>query len=295
MRVLVTGASGLIGTALSDALRARGDTVVPLRRGGGDPSWDPEGGVIEGSLEGFDAVVHLAGESIGARRWTDEQKARIRDSRTVGTDLLARTLAATAAKPRVFVSGSAIGYYGDRGREHLLDENSDPGDDFLAHVARDWEAATAPAEAAGIRVVHIRSGIVLSPTGGVLKKLLLPFKLGVGGKTGSGRQYMSWITLTDEVRAILHVIDHDELRGAVNLTAPHPVTNEVLTKLLAEVLHRPAFVPTPMFALKAVYGNELVVALLLAGQRVFPKQLEASGFTFEHETIEKALHALLDR
>ncbi len=294
MRVLVTGASGLIGTALREALLARGDEVVALGRGDQTPSWDPERGVIDGSLEGFDAVVNLAGENIGAKRWTDEQKARIRDSRVIGTGLLARTLAAADAKPRVLVSGSAVGYYGDRGREHLLDEQSDPGDDFLAHLCRDWEAATEAAPAAGIRVAHIRTGIVLTPTGGVLQRLLLPFKLGLGGKTGSGRQYMSWITLTDEVRAILHVIDHDDVAGAVNLTAPHPVTNEVLTKLLAEVLKRPAVLPTPMFALRAIYGRELVDTLLLAGQRVFPKQLEASGFVFEHETLEKALHALLD-
>jgi uncharacterized protein (TIGR01777 family) len=297
VRVLVTGASGLIGSALVDALGARGDEAVGLGRDRTrTPWWDVDGDHIEGSLDGFDAVVHLAGESIGARRWTDEQKARIHDSRTKSTDLLARTLAASDRKPRVLVSGSAVGYYGsDKGREHLLDESSEPGDDFLAHVCRDWEAATQPADDAGIRVAHARTGIVLSPRGGVLQRLLVPYRLGAGGKTGSGRQYMSWITLADEVRAILHVIDHDELAGSVNLTAPHPVTNEVFAKLLGEALHRPAIIPTPTLALRAVYGRELVDTLLVGGQRVFPKRLEASGFEFDHPTLEAALRALLAR
>ena len=298
MRVLLTGASGFIGTALRDALTGRGDEVVALRRSqsassGDAPTWDAERGEVDGDLEGFDAVVNLAGEPIGEHRWTDEEKAKIRDSRVRGTEALATALAKATAKPKVLVSGSAVGYYGVRGREFLLDEQSEPGDDFLAHVCRDWEAATAPAADAGIRVATIRTGIVLSPSGGVLKRLALPFKLGLGGKTGSGRQYMSWISLADEVRAILHIIDHDDLAGAVNLTAPHPVTNEVLTQLLAKAVHRPAFIPTPTFALKAIYGDELVDALLLGGQRVFPKRLEAIGFDFEHPTLEAALHALL--
>lgn len=300
MRVLCTGASGLIGTAVRAALTARGDEVVALQRGatagagaGDAPTWDAERGEVHGPLDGYDAVVHLAGEPIGERRWTDEQKAKIRDSRVRGTDALARALAATADKPAVLVSGSAVGYYGVRGREFLLDEHSEPGDDFLAHVCRDWEAATAPATDAGIRVAHIRTGIVLSPQGGVLKRLLLPFRLGLGGKTGSGRQYMSWISLADEVRAILHVVDDTTVDGAVNLTAPHPVTNEVFTQLLAQAVHRPALIPTPTFALKAIYGGELVDALLLGGQRVFPKRLESLGFEFETPTLESALHAIL--
>jgi uncharacterized protein (TIGR01777 family) len=289
----VTGGRGLIGSALETALVARGDRVVRLGRGNANPSWDPLNGRISGSLEGFEAVVHLAGEGIGEKRWTTEQKTRIRDSRVIGTDLLATKLAQVERKPRVLVSASAVGYYGNRGREELLDEQSVPGDDFLARLCVEWEAATVPASAAGIRVAHVRTGIVLTPRGGMLHRVLLPFKLGLGGKISSGRQYMSWITLADEVAAILHVIDHDELVGPVNLTAPHPVTNEVFTKLLAETLHRPAFLPTPLFALKAVYGAELVGTLLCSGQRVFPKRLEATGFAFEHVTLEAALRALL--
>jgi uncharacterized protein (TIGR01777 family) len=296
MRVLVTGASGLIGSALVEALRARGDDVAGLGRDRErTPWWDVDAGHIEGDLDGFDAVVNLAGESIASHRWTDAQKTRIRDSRIEGTALLTRTLASCARKPPVLVSGSAVGYYGIRGREHLLDESSEPGDDFLAHVCRDWEAATQPAEAAGIRVAHIRTGIVLSPHGGVLKQLLLPYRLGLGGKTGSGRQYMSWISLADHVRAMLHIVGDGSIAGPVNLTAPHPVTNEVFAKLLGEVLHRPARVPTPTFALRTIYGSELVDALLVGGQRVFPKRLEASGFEFEHPTLEAALRAVLSR
>ena len=279
------------------ALETRGDQVVPLRRGAGsgtdtEPTWDPEHGIISGSVDGFDAVVHLAGEPLAALRWTDAKKQRLRDSRLGGTDLLASTLAKATTKPSVLVSGSAVGYYGNRGREELLDEQSTPGDDFLATLCREWEAATGPASDAGIRVAHIRTGLVLSRDGGVLARLLLPFKLGIGGKLGSGRQYMSWISLVDEVRAILHIIDHDDVDGAVNLTAPHPVTNEVFTRLLAETLHRPAFLPLPSMALRAAFG-EVADELLLSGQRVFPKKLEASGFAFEQVTIEAALRAML--
>src|SRR4051794_17586713 len=217
-------------------MEARGDRVVALSRTGTTPSWDIDRGTIDGSLEGFDAVVHLAGEPLASVRWSDAKKERIRDSRMKSTELLATTLARCDAKPAVLVSGSAVGYYGNRGREELLDEQSSSGDDFLALLCRDWEAAAAPAADAGIRVANVRTGLVLSREGGVLEKMLLPFKLGVGGKLGPGRQYMSWISLTDEVRAILHIIDHGDVSGPVNLTAPHPVTNEVFTKLLAEAV-----------------------------------------------------------
>ncbi len=292
--VLVTGSSGLIGRALTRALEARGDRVVPLRRGSsGEPSWEPDRNTVHGDLSGYDAVVNLAGEPLAAVRWTIAKRQRLRDSRVAATELLATTLANTERKPSVLVSASAVGYYGNRGREELLDEQSSPGDDFLATLCKDWEAATAPAAEAGVRVAHIRTGLVLSRDGGVLQKLLMPFKLGVGGKLGSGRQYMSWISIVDEVRAILHVIDHADVDGPVNLTAPHPVTNEVFTKLLAEALHRPAFMPLPSVALRVALGHELADELFLGGQRVFPKKLEASGFAFEHVTLEAALHAVL--
>lgn len=292
MRVLITGASGLIGSALTRALTARGDEVVALGRSGGSLSWNPAAGTITGSVDGFDAVVNLAGAGIGDARWTEAYKAEIRDSRVNGTKALAEALAAAGEKPKVFVSGSAVGYYGDRGRADLLDEHSNPGDDFLARVCVDWEAAAQPAIDAGIRTALIRTGVVLSPRGGALRQLLLPFKLGLGGKVGRGNQYMSWITIDDEVRAILHIIDGD-LSGPVNLTGPHPCTNETFTKMLGEVLHRPTLLPTPVFALKLVKGSELVEALLLQGQRVFPKALEADGFEFTATTVEDGLRAVL--
>jgi hypothetical protein len=292
--VLITGSSGLIGRGVTHALEARGDRVVPLtRQPDHSPSWQPEQGKINGDLDGFDAVVHLAGEPLAAVRWTEAKKRRLRDSRIRATELLAGTLARLANKPAVLVSGSAVGYYGNRGREELLDEHSTPGEDFLATLCREWEAATTLASEAGIRVVNIRTGLVLSADGGVLAKLLLPFKLGLGGKLGSGRQYMSWISIVDEVRAILHVIDHADISGPVNLTAPHPVTNEVFTKLLGEAVHRPAFVPLPSAVLRAGLGHELADELFLSGQRVFPKKLEASGFAFEYVTIESALRGAL--
>lgn len=292
MRVLITGASGLIGSALTRALTARGDEVVALGRSGGGLSWNPTAGTITGSVEGFDAVVNLAGAGIGDARWTEAYKAEIRDSRVNGTRALAEALAAATEKPKVFVSGSAVGYYGDRGRADLLDEQSNPGDDFLARVCVDWEAAAQPAIDAGIRTALIRTGVVLSPRGGALRQLLVPFKLGLGGKVGRGNQYMSWITIDDEVRAILHIIDGD-LSGPVNLTGPHPCTNETFTKMLGEILHRPTLLPTPVFALKLVKGAELVDALLLQGQRVFPKALEADGFEFDATTVEDGLRAVL--
>ena len=292
MRVLITGASGLVGSALRRALIARGDEVVALGRGGGPMSWNPAAGQISADLAGIDAVVNLAGAGIGDARWTDEYKAEIRDSRVNGTAALAKAIATTTDRPSVFVSGSAIGWYGNRGREELLDERSTPGDDFLAQVCRDWEAASQPAADAGVRTACIRTGIVLSRDGGALRQMLLPFKLGVGGKIGRGSQYMSWITLDDEVRAILHIID-GELAGPINLTAPHPCTNETFTKMLGELLHRPTFLPTPLVALRALKGAELVETLLLNGQRVFPKALEADGFEFSATIVEDGLRVAL--
>lgn len=309
MNVLVTGASGLIGTALVEALTARGDTAIPLRRSGGGaapgaPTWDPTAGRIDLAGTAFDAVVHLAGEPIGDKKWTDDQKRRIRDSRVKSTELLVDALTALDTPPSVLVSGSAIGIYGNRKEDRLsVDEDTpiDPslggspraGDDFLADVCREWEAAAAPAAEAGIRTVLLRTGIVLSPGGGVLKRLLLPYRLGLGGKTGSGRQYMSWISLDDEVGAILKALDDSDISGPLNATAPHPVTNAIFSEMLGKVLHRPAFLPTPTFALKLVYGGELVENLLVGGQRVMPTRLLAAGYEFRHDIVERAFRELL--
>ena len=296
MRVLVTGSSGFVGTALVAALEGRGDKVVRLTRGDGatgKAAWDPDAGTISTvAFDGVDGVVHLAGAGIGDEKWTDARKRLVLGSRVTGTTLLARTLAGLPEKPCVLVSGSAVGYYGDRGDE-VLDESSASGDDFLSDVCRQWEAAAQPAADAGVRVVNIRTGIVLDPRGGVLKRLGTPFRLGLGGRVASGRQWMSWITLEDEIAAILHALDHDTLRGPVNLTAPNPVTNAQLTKALGKALHRPTLLPTPLLPLKVIYGAELVQALLVGGQRVLPRRLETDGFVFTHADIETALQALL--
>ena len=298
MRIVVSGSTGFIGTALVRAIEQRGDDVVRLRRGAaGDagPVWDPEAGTIsDDAFDGADAVIHLAGEGIGEKKWTPEQKRRILESRTKGTTLIARTLAQRSNKPAVLVSGSAVGYYGDRGDE-ILDEDSSSGDDFLADACRQWEAAAQPVVAAGIRLVTIRTGIVLDPRGGVLKQLLPPFRFGLGGRTGSGRQWMSWITLGDAVGAILHAVDHDSMRGPVNLTAPNPATNAGLTHALGKALHRPTALPTPLFPLKMIYGSELVAALLVAGQRVTPSRLLDNAYPFAHTELEPAFREMLGR
>jgi len=295
--VLVTGSHGFIAGALIPRLRAEGHRVLRLVRGESegldDVHWDPDGDTIEADrLDGIDAVVHLAGAGIGDKKWTPERKQLVLTSRTRGTGLLARTLAALANPPRVLISGSAVGYYGNRD-DDLVAEDAAPGHDFAAEVVQAWEAATAPAEEAGIRVVRIRTGIVLAAHGGVLGRLLLPFKLGIGGRTGSGRQYMSWIALDDEVGAILHVLTHDDVRGAVNLTAPNPVTNREFARALGAALHRPAVLPTPLLPLKVLYGSELVQALLVDGQRVSSAKLVASGYQFAHPELDDALRAIL--
>ena len=296
MDIAITGSNGLIGTALADALHARGDRVIPVLRGEGlGVRWDPETGAIDADgLDGVDAVVHLAGEGIGEKRWTPDQKRRIRDSRVRGTDLLARTLAGLAQPPAVLVSGSAIGWYGNRGDEELTETSaSGDRDDFLVDVCVAWEAATAPAESAGIRTVHLRTGIVLSKHGGALHRMLTPFKIGLGGRIGTGGQYMSWISLVDEVAAIIHAIDTPGLAGALNVTAPMPVTNIDFTKALGAAVHRPTALPTPLAPLKLVLGKELVQHLLVDGQRVLPAALQDSGFEFAHPTIEAALAAIV--
>jgi uncharacterized protein (TIGR01777 family) len=291
VRIAITGSHGLIGSGLRARLADSGHDVVRVVRAApepGDIEWDPQAGRLDtGALAEVDAVVNLAGAGIGDHRWTDDYKREIRTSRVRGTTLLAEAIAATAGGPRVMLSASAIDYYGDRDDE-LLDESSASGTSFLAGVCRDWEAATAAAEAAGARVVHFRTGIVLSSAGGALKKLLPLFKLGLGGRFGSGRQWMSWISIEDELRAIEHLLT-SAAAGAVNLTAPAPVTNADFTKKLGQVLHRPTVVPVPRFGPSLVVGREAAETLLYTGQRVLPKALEADGFTFTHPDLESAL------
>jgi uncharacterized protein (TIGR01777 family) len=290
--VAISGATGLIGRALVARLRARNVRVRRLVRTAradapDDIVWDPMRGTLAPhDLEGADAVVHLAGEPI-AQRWTDARKRAIRESRVRGTELVARTLAALERRPRVLLSGSAVGIYGDRGDEPL-DEESAPGTDFLSGIAREWESASSSAVDAGVRVVLLRTGIVLSPHGGALERLLLPFRLGVGGPIGGGRQWMSWISLDDHVRAMEHAMATTGLHGPVNLVAPNPVTNAEFAATLGRVLARPALVPVPALALELAFG-EMARATILAGQRALPKSLLRSGFTFAHPTLEQAL------
>ena len=299
LTVAVSGSSGLIGSALLERLRQDGHTVVPMVRRpakDGEIHYDPRNGVLDPeSLVGVDAVVHLAGAGIGDRRWTDRYRREILESRTLSTSLIAEAMASVASRggPRVLLSGSAIGFYGATGDEEL-NERSAAGDGFLADVCRAWEAATSPAEDAGVRVVHLRTGIVLSPRGGALKKLLPLFRFGLGGRMGSGRQWQSWISLDDEVGAIVFLLTAD-ISGAVNLTAPAPVTNAEFTKVLASTLSRPALVPVPSFGPKLLLGGELADALLFTGQRVLPERLTDAGYSFEHPTLSEALGTLLQR
>jgi len=296
--IAITGASGLIGTALARHLQASGRRVLTFDRSGSHGpdsiSWNPATGTIDAErLVGVDAVVHLAGAGIGDRRWTDDYKREILESRTKGTRLLASTMASIDGGPRVLLSGSAIGFYGES-ESAVFDETSAAGRGFLADVCVDWEAATQPAEAAGLRVVHLRTGIVLSPRGGALKKLLPLFRLGLGGRMGSGRQWQSWISIDDEVAAIDHLLT-SSVTGAVNLTAPAPVTQADFTKTLARVVRRPAFVPVPSFGPKILLGSELADALLFTGQKVLPHVLERDGFHFAHSDLESALRHLLKK
>ena len=296
MNILVTGASGLIGTALTSSLTASGHEVTRLARGQSNPGekavrWDPMAGTIEASaLEGIDAVVHLAGENI-AERWTAAKKVRIRDSRVKGTQLLCETLARLSSPPKVLVSASAVGYYGDRGEE-ILTEDSPPGRGFLAEVSRAWEAATEPARQHGIRVVQLRQGVVLSVAGGALAKMLPAFRLGLGGVLGSGQQYMSWIAIDDAVGAMQHAIVTDTLQGPANAVAPRAVTNQEFTKTLGRVLRRPTAIPLPAFAARLMFG-EMADELLLASARVQPTKLLASGYQFRYPELENALGHVL--
>lgn len=297
MDVLVSGSTGLIGSTLVSALEEGGHRVRRLTRSGGSSEdvvrWDPSAGEIDASrIEGVDAVVHLAGENI-VGRWTDAKKARIRDSRVRGTRLLAETLARLPTPPGVMVSASATGYYGDRGNE-LLSEESAPGDSFLAGVGQEWEAAADPAREVGVRVVHPRFGIVLSTEGGALGTTLPIFKLGVGGKIGSGRQYWSWIAIDDVVGAILHVLTEDSLEGPVNVTVPDPPTNAEYTRVLGRVLGRPTVFPLPAPVARIMLG-QLADELLLASQRIEPARLKETGYSYRYPELEGALRHLLGR
>ena len=291
MKILIAGSSGLIGTALCSQLEREGHEVVRLVRrepAQGELRWDPEGGELEQEvLEGIEGVLHLGGRNIAAGRWTATVKEQLRQSRVQTTQLLATRLAGLAAPPRVLVCASAIGIYGHR-RDEELDEDSDTGEGFLAELGRAWEGASAVAAEAGIRVVQARLGIVLSRQGGALAKMLLPFRLGIGGKIGDGRQYVSWISLEDAVAALIFAVENDALRGPANLTAPQQVTNAELTRTLGRVLRRPTLLPLPAFAAKLVLG-ELAEEGLLASQRVRPKRLLEAGFEFKHPELEDAL------
>jgi uncharacterized protein (TIGR01777 family) len=297
-RILVSGVSGPIGTALLPSLKAGGAQVTRLvRKDSPHPakaeqsiSWDPAQPLPPDAVSGFDAVIHLAGESI-VGRWTDTKKKKIRDSRVIGTQNLAQALARAKDKPKVFICSSAIGYYGDRGDE-VLTESSAPGTGFLADVCREWEAATQPAADAGIQTVQIRTGVVLSPKGGALGKMLTPFKMGVGGRIGDGRQWMSWIDVQDLVGAVQHILQSDPLRGPFNMVGPKAVTNAEFTEILASVLSRPAIFPMPAFAVKLAFG-EMGETVLLGSQRVEPTKLAAGGYSFRFKTLRESLENIL--
>ncbi len=289
----MTGSTGFIGSALTRKLKVSGHEVIPLTRQPVDSEhvlWDPNKGINDlESFEShnFDVVIHLAGVSIAEKKWSDEQKRAIRDSRELGTKTLVDSLSKLKNKPKQLISSSAIGYYGiDKDKEHV--ETDAPGDDFLAKVCISWEEQALIAKNHGIKTAIIRTGIVLDKSGGTLKQLLLPFKLGAGGRLGNGKQYMSWISLEDELRAIEFILDK-ELEGTFNLCAPNPVTNQEFTKALGKRLSRPTLLPTPLAPLKVIYGTELVETLLLGSIKVLPKALLESGFSFEHIKLEDAL------
>jgi uncharacterized protein (TIGR01777 family) len=294
-KVAITGAGGLVGSALSRRLETEGHAVLRLVRGQartGEAHWDPARGELDAAaLEGVDVVVNLAGENVG-QRWTPEVKKRIRASRVDGTRLLATALASLRDPPDVLVNASAIGYYGDRGDEWLT-EASSPGSDFLAGVVQEWEAATAPAADAGIRVVLPRFGLVLSREGGALARMLPAFSLGAGGRLGSGKQWMSWVTMADLLDIIHFIVTTPELRGPINASSPRPVTNEEFTRTLGHVLARPTLFVVPRAALQLVYG-EMAGATLFAGQRATPERLRTAGFTFRHADLEEGLRAALE-
>lgn len=299
--IAITGATGLLGGVLIPFLTTQGHRVRIITRRpakGDDIRWDPAAGKLDpATLEGVDAVIHLAGESIAGSRWTDEQKRRILDSRVQGTTLLAQTLARLSTRPAVLVSASAVGIYGNRGDEVLTESagvRTGPDTFFVEQVAHAWEAATEPAERAGIRVVRARIGIVLTPAGGALPPMMLPIQFGVGGRMGNGRQYLSWIAIDDVIGALYHALVTDSVRGPVNLTAPTPVTNAAFTETLAHILHRPTFFPVPEAAVRLLVG-QMADELLLSGARVIPERLRESGYQFRYPDLEGALRHVLGR
>ncbi|MFM9905509.1 MAG: TIGR01777 family oxidoreductase [Pyrinomonadaceae bacterium] len=292
MKVLITGASGLVGTELQKSFAEKGyDLLLASRKEPTDEQhiqWSIEDGFTEaGKLEGVDVVIHLAGENVSGLRWTDEKKKAIHDSRVLGTRNVVDAISKLKNKPKVFIASSAIGFYGERGDEEVT-ESSSAGDNFLAGVCREWEAESRRAEDAGIRTVLLRTGIVLSKDGGALAAMLTPFKLGVGGVVGSGKQWMSWISMEDEIAVINYVIENENIRGAVNAVSPNPVTNAEFTKALGEVLCRPTFLPLPEFAVSMIFG-EMGDALLLASTKVMPKRLEDSAFDFKYPNLKEAV------
>ena len=295
-RILLSGSSGLLGSGLLPSLKSRGFQVVRLVREAASAddqiAWDPLQPLPPETLAGFDAVIHLAGETV-VGRWTDAKKAKIRESRVTSTHYLAQALAQTSEKPRVLITASAIGYYGDRADE-LLRESSSPGSAFLAEVCREWEAATQSAADAGIRCEQIRTGVVLTRDGGALKKMLAPFRLGIGGNLGTGRQWMSWIHIQDWIGAVHHILKTDLLQGPVNLVATKPVTNAEFTKTLGSVLSRPTIFPVPAFAAKLAFG-QMAEEVLLASQRVEPNKLVTSGYPFQYSDLRKALGSILQK
>jgi uncharacterized protein (TIGR01777 family) len=298
MKILISGSHGLVGSALIQSLEAQGHEVFRLVRyapsSRSEIEWSPDRySIALARIEGFDAVVSLAGESIAEGRWTDEKKRRIRESRVKGTKLLGDALANLTAPPRTFICASAIGYYGNRGDE-LLTEESARGDDFLSDVCAEWEQATSLAAEKGIRVVNARFGIILDQKGGALKKMLPPFRMGVGGKLGSGKQWMSWITLDDVIGALNFALANEAVSGPVHYVAPNPVTNVEFTKTLGKVLSRPTLFPVPAFAIKLLFG-EMGEALLLGSQRVKPSRLEQAGYQFKHAQLEAGLRDVLDK
>src|SRR5712691_488002 len=295
MRIVIAGASGLVGSALVPLLKSEGAQVTRLVRSAaesGEIEWHPDRGSIDApALEGFDAVINLAGDGIADGRWTEEKKRRILDSRVNGTRLLSETMANLSRKPVTFINASAIGFYGSRGDE-LVDEDSGPGEGFLASVCRQWESATAPAEQAGIRVVKLRLGVILAKDGGILGSMLRPFKLGLGGKVGSGEQIISWVAMDDVVAAISFILQNESLRGPINVVAPQPVTNGEFTKTLGSVLSRPTFMTMPAFAARLAFG-EMADEMMLSSTRVAPKVLEEAGFKFQYPELEGAVRAML--
>jgi hypothetical protein len=296
MRIVITGSSGLVGSALVSALRGAGHDVFPLVRradaGPGSGAWDPLAGKIDSTvLEGSDAVIHLSGDNLADGRWTAAKKRRIVESRVRSTTVLAEAISKLTSRPKIFLSASAIGFYGDRGAE-ILTEDSPLGAGFIADACRQWEAATAAAESAQIRTVHLRIGVVLTSNGGALEKMIPPFRMGMGGKIGSGRQYLSWITLDDLVAAVQHLLEKSRLAGAVNMVAPQSVTNEQFTKALGHALHRPTVMAMPAFAARLMFG-EMADATILASARIVPRRLESDGFSFRYPELSGALAHLL--